>query len=102
MREKTTQEISESAPDFFDRRSASGLMIASHVRIPIGKTTLGIFLPRPHMQFVKRRQSKAIWRIDELRQVSVHRRHCVAVFRFPVLRQHEELDTDEAKLTVAQ
>src|ERR1700680_1630330 len=72
--------------------STHWLMLARHVRIPVGKASFGVVLPRPDVQLVERRQAVAIRGTDVIQQISLQcRRRTVRMALGPVAREHDEL-----------
>src|SRR5262249_59349233 len=45
--------------------------VARHVRVPVRERAQRIVLPRPHVQRVERRQPEAVWRVEEVKELSI-------------------------------
>ena len=73
------------------------LRVAGNLRIPIGEGAVGVALPCPDVEFVKRRQAIAVRLADVVRQVTIQCwRTAVGVQARPIGGEHDELDADEA------
>src|SRR5262245_19236676 len=80
---------------------------AGHLRVEVREAAERIALERPHVQLVERGESVAIGHADEIHEVTVdargRRRHLALLeLRRPIVRELNELDTDQPEETVAE
>jgi hypothetical protein len=75
--------------------SIARLFVAGNERVPIGEAPVRVVLPRPDVQFVKRRQSVAVRSADQVQQMPVQSR-LASVLGVPNFGDFDEFDADEA------